>query len=177
MPNRKDQKNPETIDFDVLPPESGEQDSQLSRWIAKIMDELIRVPGTNFKFGLDPLLGLLPGLGDSGTAFVSMSVIIQAASQGAPKIALARMALNILINTVVGALPFVGDAFSVWFKSNKRNYAILKSVADGRRRSTKGDWIFVIFLLVGLSAAVVGVVLLILFSLSFQVNTLLNLTK
>ncbi len=174
MPEQKEDR-PETIDFDVLPPQSSETDSKLARWIAMIMDDLIKVPGTNFKFGLDPLLGLLPGVGDSGTAFVSMSVLIQAASLGAPKIALARMALNIMINTVLGALPFLGDAFSVWFKSNKRNYKILRAYADGTRRSTKGDWAFLIFLVVVLSALVIAVVGLVIFTLSYQLNAIFSL--
>ena len=90
------------------------------------MDEFIRVPGTKFKFGLDPLLGLLPGIGDTGSALVSAFALIQAARLGVPKILLVRMSLNILINELVGIVPVIGDAFSFWFKSNARNYQIIK---------------------------------------------------
>ena len=86
------------------------------------MDEFLRVPGTKFRFGLDPLIGLIPGVGDTGSAFVSAFALIQAARSGLPKILLARMSLNILINELIGIIPGVGDAFSFWFKSNARNY-------------------------------------------------------
>lgn len=146
------------IDVEVLPPEGSDRDSAFAKLIATLMDDLVRVPGTQFRIGLDPILGLLPAFGDTGTAFVSMSVLVQAAALGVPKIAIARMALNILINTVLGAIPVAGDAFSVWFKSNARNHRILKEFAGGRRRSTRGDWAFVIVLLILLSAVVVLVV-------------------
>lgn len=113
------------------------------------MDEFIRVPGTKFKFGLDPLLGLVPGIGDTGSALVSAFALIQAARLGVPKILLVRMSLNILINEIIGIVPVIGDAFSFWFKSNARNYQIIKdhTAAPGAvvRRS---DWIFVIAVLV-----------------------------
>lgn len=120
------------------------------------MDDFIRVPGTNFKFGLDPLIGLLPGLGDTGSAFVSAFALIQAARLGVPKILLARMSLNILLNEVIGIVPIVGDAFSFWFKSNARNYQIIRehtTAPSGLPR--RSDWIFV-FVVLGV---LVGIVL------------------
>src|SRR6266705_4166075 len=118
------------IEWEVLPPEEKRKRQALEplfKWLALIMDEFIRVPGTKFKFGLDPLIGLLPGLGDTGSALVSAFALIQAARLGVPKILLARMALNILINELVGIVPVIGDAFSFWFKSNARNYQIIKN--------------------------------------------------
>src|SRR5438876_8574308 len=90
------------------------------------MDNFVRFPGTGFKIGLDPLIGLLPGLGDTGSALVSAFALIQAARLGVPKILLARMSLNIVINELVGIVPVIGDAFSFWFKSNARNYQIIR---------------------------------------------------
>jgi hypothetical protein len=125
------------------------------------MDEFIRVPGTKFKFGLDPLIGLLPGLGDTGSAFVSAFALIQAARVGVPKVLLARMSLNILINELVGIVPVVGDAFSFWFKSNARNYQIIKDhTAAPRSVSRRSDWIFVIAILL-LLVVIVGCGLLV----------------
>ena len=112
------------------------------------MDEFIRVPGTKFRFGLDPLLGLLPGLGDTGSALVSAFALIQAARLGVPKILLARMSLNILINELIGIVPVVGDAFSFWFKSNARNYQIIKNHVAAPGVARRSDWIFVIAVLV-----------------------------
>ncbi len=111
------------------------------------MDEFLRIPGTKFRFGLDPLIGLLPGLGDTASAFVSALALIQAARRGVPKILLARMSVNILINELVGIIPGVGDAFSFWFKSNARNYRILQEHATGPRTARRSDWLFVIAVL------------------------------
>ena len=123
------------------------------------MDDLIRVPGTKFRFGLDPLLGLLPGVGDTGAAIVSAFALIHAAKAGLPKIILARMAVNILLNEIIGIVPGIGDAFSFWFKSNARNHALLKQhlAAGGAiRKAGASDWIFV-FGVLGALALIVGV--------------------
>jgi hypothetical protein len=154
------------IEWEVLPPEEKRKRQGLEplfKWLALIMDEFIRVPGTKFKFGLDPLIGLLPGLGDTGSALVSAFALIQAARLGVPKILLARMSLNILINELVGIVPVVGDAFSFWFKSNVRNYQIIKDhTATPGGVSRRSDWIFVIAVLVILFG-IVGCGLLITF--------------
>jgi hypothetical protein len=122
--------------------------------IARIMDDFFVIPGTNIRFGLDPLIGLIPGLGDTTGAVVSTLLLIQGGRAGAPKIVLARMALNVLINTALGAIPVLGDVFSVWFKSNVRNLALLERHADIRRQSSVTDWLFVVGLIVGILAAV-----------------------
>jgi hypothetical protein len=139
------------VDWEVLPPEEKRKRQALEplfKWLALIMDEFVRVPGTKFRFGLDPILGLIPGIGDTSSALVSALALIQAVRVGIPKILLARMSLNILINEVVGIIPVIGDAFSFWFKSNARNYQIIKdhSIAPGISR--RSDWIFVIAVLV-----------------------------
>ena len=126
----------------------------LTAVIARIMDDVFVIPGTNIRFGLDPLIGLIPGLGDTAGAVVSTLLLIQAGRAGVPKIVLARMALNVLINTALGAVPVLGDAFSVWFKSNVRNLALIERHADARRRSTAADWLFVGGLIAGVLAAV-----------------------
>ena len=134
------------IDWDLLPPEEKRQRAgieSLFKWIALIMDQFLRVPGTKFRFGLDPLIGLIPGLGDTASAFVSALALISAARSGVPKILLARMALNILLNELIGIIPGIGDAFSFWFKSNARNYQLLQQHVDRPGRSRKSDWVFV----------------------------------
>jgi hypothetical protein len=137
-------------EWEVLPP--GEKKKRaglepLFRLVAIVMDELIALPSSKFKFGLDPLIGLIPGIGDTASAIVSALVLIQAARRGLPKILLARMSLNILINELVGISPGVGDAFSFWFKSNKRNYELLLTHTDRPRRARASDWLFVIVVL------------------------------
>jgi uncharacterized protein DUF4112 len=139
------------LEWEVLGPEEKRKRSQLEplfRWLALIMDEFLRLPGTKFRFGLDPILGLLPGVGDTTSAIVSALALLQAARCGLPKIVLARMSLNILINEIVGIIPGIGDAFSFWFKSNARNYRILQEHATGPGKAKRSDWLFVIAVLV-----------------------------
>ena len=120
------------------------------------MDNLVRVPGTNFRIGIDPLLGLIPGLGDTSSAVVSALALVQAARQGMPKIVLARMAMNILLNELIGIVPVLGDAFSFWFKSNARNYELVKQHASGSRTALRSDWVFVVGVLVVLGLLVLA---------------------
>ena len=145
-------------EWEVLPPEEKNKRARLEplfRWVAIVMDELIAFPNSKFKFGLDPLIGLIPGIGDTASAIVSALVLIQAARRGLPKILLARMSLNILINEAIGIVPILGDAFSFWFKSNARNYDLLRKHADTPGRSTRSDWIFVALVLSTLGAILI----------------------
>lgn len=136
----------------------------MSALIAKFMDTVFVVPGTNIRFGFDALIGLFPGAGDAVGALISTVIIAQAARQGVPKVIVARMAGNVFINTVVGAVPILGDVFSVFFKSNAKNYELLKQHAGRPRSSTLQDWIFVsgllLALLIVLGGIAVGIVLL-----------------
>jgi hypothetical protein len=160
------------VDWEVLPPEERGKRKALEpifKWLAYIMDEVIRVPGTKFRFGLDPLLGLIPGIGDTSSALVSAFALIQALRVGVPKILLGRMALNILLNELIGIIPVVGDAFSFWFKSNARNYEIIKNHRLGSAPPKASDWLFVIgilFLLLVIVCAGIAVSLLVLGALA-----------
>jgi hypothetical protein len=141
-----------TFEWEVLLPED-RQSRKLSgleplfRWLALIMDDFLRLPGTSLRFGLDPIIGLLPGIGDVASAIISAVALVRAARYGVPKILLVRMATNILVNELVGIIPALGDAFSFWFKSNVRNYELLRRYSAAPARSRKGDWIFVIAVL------------------------------
>src|SRR3954470_10926017 len=137
-------------DWEVLPPEEKRKRQGLDpifKWIAFIMDDVMRVPGTKFRFGLDPLIGLIPGIGDTSSALVSAFALVQAVRLGVPKLLLTRMALNILVNELIGVVPVVGDAFSFWFKSNARNYEIIKHHRLGTTLPRRSDWLFVIGIL------------------------------
>ncbi|MEY2502560.1 MAG: hypothetical protein QOI07_2894 [Verrucomicrobiota bacterium] len=141
------------VDWEVLPPEEKRKRQGLEplfKWLAYIMDEVVRVPGTTFRFGLDPLLGLIPGIGDTSSALVSAIALVQAVRVGVPKILLMRMAGNIFVNEIIGVVPVVGDAFSFWFKSNARNYEILKHHRLGSSPPRASDWLFVVGILVAL---------------------------
>ena len=150
------------VEWEVLPPEQEAKKTQLEplfKWLALVMDDFLRVPGTRLRFGLDPLIGLIPGLGDTASAVASALTLIYAARRGLPKILLARMSLNILINEVIGIIPGIGDAFSFWFKSNRRNYDLLQKHWEAprhRRAPRSSDWLFVIAVLAVLSLVVVA---------------------
>lgn len=114
------------------------------RLIAVVMDNFIRVPGTSRRIGLDPLIGLIPGLGDGATGVAGVMTILRAAQRGVPRLIMAKMALNILLDSGVGAIPVVGDAFSFWFKSFQRNYDLLEQHGNGAvRKPTLMDRVFV----------------------------------
>lgn len=141
------------VEWEVLPPEEQQKRKELEplfRWLALVMDNFLRLPGTKIRFGLDPIIGLIPGLGDTGSTLISAMALLAAARRGLPKILLVRMSLNILINEFVGIVPIVGDAFSFWFKSNARNYELLKRHTGSARRSSTSDWIFVGLVLLAL---------------------------
>ena len=134
-----------------------------------LMDDLFRIPVLGWRFGLDAVIGLIPGIGDTGTTLVSFYILAAAVRHRVPKITLLRMGLNIGIDYVVGSLPVVGDIADAWWKSNQKNVALLRKratvSAEEARAGRMSDWIFVGGIIVGLVAlglasAVVSIYLL-----------------
>lgn len=149
------------VEFEVVPPESKvAREHELMRVIAYLLDDLIPIPGTKFRIGLDPIIGLIPGLGDASTTAVSSLILIQALRAGVPKVVIARMAANVMLNSLIGIVPGVGDLFSAWFKSNNRNYQLLRQHAAGAHTSTAMDWGFLIGVFAVIIAVVVGLAIL-----------------
>ena len=111
--------------------------------LAKILDTTVRIPGTPFYVGLDPLLGLIPGIGDMLANLIGTVILILAAWLRAQQIVIARMSLNLLINGTIGTIPILGDLFSVWFRSHARNAVLLREAATKPDRSNQGDWLYV----------------------------------
>jgi hypothetical protein len=134
---------------------------QLARW----MDSVFHIPGLGIRFGLDAILGLLPGLGDLATSVVSLYILGAASRYGVPRVTLLRMALNIMVDVALGSLPFVGDAFDVFWKANDKNVALLKrhvqSTPAQERRGRRSDWLFVALLCVIVLSLVAGSVALV----------------
>lgn len=97
--------------------------------LARLLDAAVRVPGTNIRFGLDAVLGLIPGAGDIAGGLLSSFIILKAANLGAPRSVLARMVMNVAVDSIVGAVPILGDIFDVGWKSNVRNAALLEQYA------------------------------------------------
>jgi hypothetical protein len=103
------------------------------RWMARLMDAQFGLPGTRFRFGVDALIGLAPGVGDVVTGLLSLYVVWEAWRLGAPNPLLARMLGNVAIEVVGGAIPVLGDLFDAAFKANLRNVALLEDwMARGR---------------------------------------------
>ena len=127
--------------------------------MSQLLDSAFTIPGTKIRFGFDPLIGLIPGVGDTATALTSLLLIWKSARHGLPRIVLARMALNVLINAAIGAIPGVGDLFSVFFRSNALNYELFRKHAGTRDASTRPDWLFVSALIFGTVLALVTVVI------------------
>jgi Domain of unknown function (DUF4112) len=131
----------------------GERASSIRR-LARLLDAAVRVPGTNVRFGLDAILGLVPGAGDVAGGLLSTFIIVQAARLGAPRSVLARMVMNVAIDSIVGAVPLLGDLFDVGWKSNIRNADLLEHyVARPQATRTASRWA-----VVGAVAAVVLIV-------------------
>jgi hypothetical protein len=124
---------------------------QALRSLQRLLDDAFRVPGTSLRFGWDPLIGLVPWLGDALTAVFSCAIILQSHHMGVPRVVLLRMLMNVAIDLIVGAIPFVGDVADAFWKSNAKNFALLERHAAEPVQATAGDWLFV----TGVIAAVV----------------------
>ncbi len=128
------------------------------RTLARLLDSAVGVPGTGVRFGLDPVLGLIPGAGDVAGAALSGYMVLVARELGASKAVILRMLANVAVDTAVGTIPVLGDLFDVAWKSNTRNLALLEGVVDAPA-STKRASIFVIAgaLVVLIALALAGV--------------------
>jgi hypothetical protein len=145
------------------PPEAGSEidgteGPQLARLrrLAWWLDAGIRVPGTSFRFGLDPLIGLIPGLGDGVGAVLSGGILLEAAHRGVSRATLLRMAFNIALDSLVGAIPVLGDVFDFVWKSNLKNVALLERALQDPPARAKADWTFLTLLLVALLIICLG---------------------
>ena len=131
-------------------------DEHLER-IALLMDKAIRIPGTDLRFGLDPIIGLFfPVAGDAIGAIVSAYIVFVSVRYGLPKIVIARMVFNIAADFVIGSIPFLGDAADFVWKVNTRNLRLVNRYASGEGRSFWSDWAWVFVLLGLLFALVLG---------------------
>ena len=115
----------------------------MRRW-ARIFDSAFRIPGTQITFGIDPILGLFPGIGDLASPIFSLFLLWHGARLRVPKIVLARMGLNAAIDAGAGAIPVIGDLFDFAWKANAWNLALLEKHAMPGQRASSADWLFVI---------------------------------
>jgi Domain of unknown function (DUF4112) len=167
MSRELERKRAATIEPRRRPQAEVEQSlEQLSRW----MDGLFRIPGTGWRFGLDALVGLVPGVGDFATTAVSIYIIASGVRYRVPKVTLLRMAANVGVDHLVGSIPLVGDLFDAYWKSNQRNVELLRERAtatpEEARHGRASDWLFLAAIVLVLLALLVGSITLSLYLLS-----------
>ena len=125
-------------------------------YLAALLDDIFRIPGTKIRFGLDALIGWVPGVGDSMTAIASFLIVFASWRRGAKVVTLVRMIANVLLETSIGAIPLVGDVFHVVWKANRRNYRLLMREKEKPGTGARRDWMFlgVLFLAVIMAVAI-----------------------
>ena len=112
--------------------------------MAHLLDSAIVVPGTSYRIGLDPIVGLVPILGDLLSPLFSIAMLWQARELGVPKVVQLRMVMNVAIDAVLGIVPVAGDLFDAAWKANNKNLALLERHAREEHRPSAGDWAFVV---------------------------------
>jgi hypothetical protein len=127
-----------------------------ARTLTRLLDSAAAIPGTGIRFGLDPLLGLIPGLGDVAGAALAGYLVLLAQRLGAPRAVLLRMLANVAVDTVGGTVPLVGDAFDVAFKSNTRNLALLERTLGEPTREKRASTLVVVVTIAALALLAIG---------------------
>jgi hypothetical protein len=121
---------------------------QALRGISRLLDSAFVVPGTSYRFGLDPIIGLIPGIGDLVSPLFTIGILWQARDLGLPRVVQVRMLFNVGIDTLCGAVPLIGDLFDFAWKANDMNLALLEKHAEEEHPASAGDWLFVVGLTV-----------------------------
>lgn len=146
-----------------LPFSAGMQANRLdstrrARDLARILDSAFRIPGTRLRFGLDPILGLVPGLGDAVGGGFGLYLLFQAYRAGAPAIVMFRMFANIAADVVIGAVPLLGDLLDAGYKANLRNLSLLERYLERPQQATRRSLIFFVILVSVLLLILAGAV-------------------
>lgn len=137
----------------------------LRRW-AVLLDSAFRIPGTGIRFGLDAIVGLIPGLGDISTPAFAALLLLQAVRMRLPLVVQARMVLNAALDMAIGLVPILGDLVDIGWKANLRNLALLERHARPGVPPARSDYVFVTVCLVALAAIAITPVLLLAWLLS-----------
>jgi hypothetical protein len=122
-------------------------------YIAALLDDRFRIPGTQIRFGLDALIGWVPGIGDAMAGIASFLIVFAAWRRGVQAVTLVRMIANVLLETTLGAIPVAGDVFHIFWKANRRNYRLLIREKEQPGSNTGRDWMFLAIILSTVIAA------------------------
>lgn len=139
--------------------------------VSHILDNAFPIPGTDYRIGLDPFLGLLPGGGDTVGAFLSAYIVLESLQLRLPRETLIRMVTNLLVDSILGTIPVIGDLFDVTWKANARNVALLKAHLRNPNKARPADRWFVLLMAIVVLGIVFGIFLL----AFFLVRTLFTL--
>jgi hypothetical protein len=123
--------------------------------LSHVLDDFIKIPGTSIRFGLDGIVGFIPGIGDLIGGIASCIIIIAAWVRGVSYVTVTRMVANVAIEVVVGSIPVLGDMFDIAWRANRRNYALLVGSVDEPRKHTMQSWLFLGCLCLVLAALVI----------------------
>ena len=118
-------------DLEEVPDSVNEAAVRRMRFVANLLDDSIRVPGTDFRVGIDPILGILPGAGDAMAAAMSVYIVLESARLGVPFLTLLRMMANVTLDFAIGSVPVIGTLFDAVWKANQRNVELAVESLDG----------------------------------------------
>ena len=139
-------------------------------YIGALLDDIFRIPGTKIRFGLDALIGWVPGIGDAMTGIASFLIVFASWRRGAKAVTLVRMVANVLLETAIGAVPVAGDVFHIIWKANRRNYRLLLREKEEPGANAGRDWMFLAVLLFAVIAAAVIPIAILIWLLRSQVT-------
>ncbi|MDJ1168098.1 DUF4112 domain-containing protein [Roseofilum sp. BLCC_M154] len=148
---------------------------QRLRRLSQLLDNALGIPGLNYRIGLDPIIGLIPGGGDVVSAILSAYIVLEATRFGLPKETLGRMVINILIDTLTGIVPILGDIFDLTWKANAMNMQLLEDHLQAPQSSQAADRGFIIIMIIILALIVFGITsfgLFLLWGLTALMNSL-----
>ena len=140
------------------------------RGLQHLLDDAFRVPGTTLRFGWDPIFGLVPWLGDVLTAVFSGAIVLQAHHMRVPRTVQMRMVMNVAVDVIAGALPFVGDVADVFWKSNARNFDLLERHAAEPQPASTADWLFVLGM-IAIVVLIAAIPLVVLYLLAVRLSS------
>jgi hypothetical protein len=149
-------------------------DDQNLDLIAHVLDDWLRIPGTSIRFGLDGIIGLIPGVGDIIGGLAGLIIVVAAWARGLPYVTLFRMAANLGLSVLIGTIPLFGDIFDIAWKANRRNYKLLTRHLAQPRAHTWRDWAFLAFLAAIMAAVFAAPVILLILVLRWLSTPIQN---
>ncbi len=170
---RSREKLREGIGDALAPLAATESPATLSKNFSYLLDDLVRIPGTNIRFGVDPVLSLFPELGSTLGAIMGSVVLIDAVRLRAPISVITRMVSNYLIDWLIGLIPFIGALFDVVYRSNRRNLELLQRTIDNRelvRKSSIRYWLGILALFILVLLVIIGIPVLIVFWIGWYLS-------